>query len=128
MRFEFHDPAGAVSVSRAHAPRIDSLAGKTIGFLTNEQWQAHRMLPLLKELIEADFPSARVLPIDAFPAGNAEIPRRCARRASMPSSSATPPEGPAPQHAAVQPLGSKRKEFRRSRWDAPISSASSAMP
>jgi hypothetical protein len=75
MRFEFHDPAGAVAVSRPHASRVDSLAGKTIGFLTNEQWQAHRMLPLLKDLIEADFPSARVLPIDAFPAGNAEIPK-----------------------------------------------------
>lgn len=75
MRYEFHDPAGAASVSRPHAPRIESLAGKTVGFLTNEQWQAHRMLPLLKELIEADFPSARVLPLDAFPAGNAEIPK-----------------------------------------------------
>jgi hypothetical protein len=75
MRIEFHDPAGATAVSQPHAARVDTLAGKTVGFLSNEQWQAHRMLPLLKSLIESDFPGARVLPIDAFPQGNAEIPK-----------------------------------------------------
>ena len=75
MRFAFHDPAGALEVTQAHAARVPTLEGKTIGFLSNEQWQAHRMLPRLKALIEADFPDARVLPIDAFPQGNAEIPK-----------------------------------------------------
>ena len=75
MRFEFHDPAGTLEVTQSHAARINSLAGKRIGFLTNEQWQAHRMLPVLKSLIEKDFPGAEVLPIDAFPQGNAEIPK-----------------------------------------------------
>ncbi|RPI47506.1 MAG: hypothetical protein EHM59_04165 [Betaproteobacteria bacterium] len=74
MRFEFHDPTGTLEVTQSHAARIDTLAGKRIGFLTNEQWQAHRMLPLLKSLIENDFPGAEVLPIDRFPQGNAEIP------------------------------------------------------
>ena len=62
-------------MSQPHAARVGTLDGKTIGFLTNEQWQAHRMLPLLKSLIESDFPGARVLPIDAFAQGNAEIPK-----------------------------------------------------
>ena len=75
MRIEFHDPAGTLAPSQPHAARIDTLDGKTVGFLTNEQWQAHRMLPRLKELIEADFPPARVLAVDAFPSGNAEIPK-----------------------------------------------------
>jgi hypothetical protein len=75
MRMEFHDPAGTIAVSQPHAARVGTLAGKTIGFLSNEQWQAHRMLPLLKSLLESDFPGARVLPIDAFPQGNAEIPQ-----------------------------------------------------
>ena len=75
MRSEFHDPAGATAVSHPHAARLESIAGKTIGFLSNEQWQAHRMLPLIKSMIEADFPGARVLPVDAFPQGNAEIPK-----------------------------------------------------
>jgi hypothetical protein len=73
ITLEFHDPSGAVEVKRAHAPRVASLAGKRIGFVSNEQWQAYRTLPLLKSLLEADFPGVEVLPIDAFPQGNALI-------------------------------------------------------
>ena len=72
IKLEFHDPSGTVEVTRAHAPRVASLAGKRIGFVSNEQWQAYRM-PLLKGLLEADFPGIEVLPIDAFPQGNALI-------------------------------------------------------
>jgi hypothetical protein len=73
VNLEFYDPSGAVEVKRAHAARIDGLAGKRIGFVSNEQWQAYRMLPLLKRLLETDFPGVDVLPIDAFPQGNALI-------------------------------------------------------
>jgi hypothetical protein len=45
VSLEFHDPSGAVEV----------------------------MLPRLKALLEADFAGIEVLPIDAFPQGNAVI-------------------------------------------------------
>ena len=70
---EFYDPSGTLEVTQPHAPRLASLAGKRIGFVSNEQWQAYRMLPMLKELLEKDFPGIQVLPIDAFPQGNALI-------------------------------------------------------
>lgn len=70
---EFHDPSGAIEIQQPHASRIASLDGKRIGFVSNEQWQAYRMLPRLKSLLEADFPGIEVLPIDAFPQGNAVI-------------------------------------------------------
>ena len=73
VSLEFHDPSGAVEVKQPHAPRIAALDGKRIGFVSNEQWQAYRMLPKLKALLEADFPAIEVLPIDAFPQGNAVI-------------------------------------------------------
>ena len=73
IRLEFHDPSGAIEATASHAPRLASLAGKRIGFLSNEQWQAFRMLPLLKRMLEDDFPGTEVLPIDAFPQGNAHI-------------------------------------------------------
>jgi hypothetical protein len=73
VRLEFHDPSGAIGATEPHAPRLASLAGKRIGFLSNEQWQAYRTLPLLKSMLEADFPGTEVLPIDAFPQGNANI-------------------------------------------------------
>jgi hypothetical protein len=74
VKLEFHDPSGTLEVTQPHAPRLASLEGKRIGFVSNEQWQAYRMLPLLKELLEADFPGVRVLPLDSFPQGNTLIP------------------------------------------------------
>ena len=73
VNLEFHDPSGVLEVTQPHAPRLASLEGKRIGFVSNEQWQAYRMLPLVKEALEADIPGVTVLPIDAFPQGNAVI-------------------------------------------------------
>jgi hypothetical protein len=73
VRLSFHDPSGAIGAPLPHARRLASLAGRRIGFLSNEQWQAYRMLPLLKTMLEEDFSGTEVLPIDAFPQGNARI-------------------------------------------------------
>jgi hypothetical protein len=73
VQLEFHDPAGAIEITQSHAPRLDTLAGKKIGIVTNEQWQAFRTLPLLKSLFEKDFLDVKILPIDAYPQGNALI-------------------------------------------------------
>ena len=72
-KLEFYDPSGVIEVTVPHAKRLASLEGKRIGFVSNEQWQAYRMLPMLKELMEKDFPGIEVLPIDAYPQGNALI-------------------------------------------------------
>src|SRR5262252_7637639 len=73
ITIEFHDPSGRLEVTQPHAPRLDSLEGKRVGFVSNEQWQAYRMLPLLKGLLERDIAGIEVLPIDVFPQGNALI-------------------------------------------------------
>src|SRR5262245_29035059 len=73
VNLEFYDPSGAVAVKQAHAPRLASLEGKRIGFVSNDQWQAFRMFPLLKRVLEADIAGVDVLPVDAFPQGNAVI-------------------------------------------------------
>ena len=73
VKLEFHDPSGALEVTQPFAPRLKSLESKRIGFVSNEQWQAYRMLPLLKEMLEKDIPGIQVLPIDAFPQGNGLI-------------------------------------------------------
>ena len=73
VTLEFHDPSGTLEVTQAFAPRLDTLEGKRIGFVSNEQWQAYRMLPALKAMLEEDFPGVEVLPIDSFPQGNALI-------------------------------------------------------
>jgi|ERR1043166_131453 hypothetical protein len=73
VTLEFHDPSGTLEVTQPHAPRLASLAGKRIGFISNDQWQAYRILPIVKEMLETDFPSVEVLPFDAFPQGSAMI-------------------------------------------------------
>ena len=73
VKLNFYDPSGGIEVTQPHAPRLASLAGKRIGIVTNEQWQAFRTLPLLKAVLEQDFPGIEVLPLDAIPQGNARI-------------------------------------------------------
>lgn len=73
VTLEFHDPSGTLEVTQPFAPRVDTLEGKRIGFVSNDQWQAYRMLPLLKRMLEADFSNVEVLAVDAFPQGNARI-------------------------------------------------------
>ena len=52
---EFHDPSGTLEVNVPFANRLDTLEGKRIGIITNDQWQAYRMMPALKEFLAADF-------------------------------------------------------------------------
>jgi len=55
VELEFYDPSGRLEITHGHAPRLPTLNGKRIGMLSNEQWQAHRALPVL----ETDFPASR---------------------------------------------------------------------
>jgi hypothetical protein len=67
---EVFDPSGATEVTRLHAPRLQNLDGKTIGFLSNDMWQAHRMLPLLRNWISENYPDATLIAESEFPMGN----------------------------------------------------------
>src|SRR5580704_6299641 len=69
VELEFYDPSGRLEITQHFAPRLPSLSAKRIGILSNDQWQAHRTLPMLKALMESDFPGIEVLPIDTFPQG-----------------------------------------------------------
>ena len=42
VKIEFHDPSGSLAAAAPHAPRLSSLEGKRIGFVSNEQWQIGR--------------------------------------------------------------------------------------
>ena len=70
---EIFDPTGATEVISLHAPRIDTLAGKTVAFLSDDMWQAHRMLPLVREKLQEKYPDAIFIPETAFPMGTQQI-------------------------------------------------------
>ncbi len=69
ITLEFYDPSGNTEITQQHASRLNALAGKRIGFLSNDQWQAYRTLPLIKTLLEEDFPTCDLLPLETFPQG-----------------------------------------------------------
>lgn len=70
---EVFDPSGATEITRLHAARLGSLEGKTVALLSNDMWQAHRMLPMLRELLEARYGGITVIPETEFPMGNTLI-------------------------------------------------------
>ncbi len=70
---EVYDPAGAMEITQVHARRLDTLEGKTICELSNDTWQAHRVLPEVRRLLQERFPTARFIPYTEFPTGNEGI-------------------------------------------------------
>jgi len=67
---EIFDPSGATEITRLHAARLPSLEGKTVAMLSDDMWQSHRMLPMLKELLESKYDNITVIPETEFPMGN----------------------------------------------------------
>jgi hypothetical protein len=70
---EVYDPTGAMEIAETHAPRLDTLAGKTIAELSNDSWQAHRVMPEIRRLLQERFPTAKFIPYTEFPKGNEGI-------------------------------------------------------
>lgn len=69
VTLEVYDPSGAIEVTQVHAPRLDTLAGKTICEFSNGSWQATRTFPLIRELLQNQFPDATIVPYSEFPTG-----------------------------------------------------------
>ena len=70
---ELIDPTGSTEVTHLHAARLGGLRGKTVAMLSDDMWQTHRMLPLLKQRLEARFDDIRILPETQFPMGTHAI-------------------------------------------------------
>ncbi len=62
IRLKVHNPTGGSETTVLHAPRLDSLAGKTICELSNADWGYDRIFPVVRELLRKQFPTARILP------------------------------------------------------------------
>lgn len=65
-----YDPTGAFEVTQTFAPRLPDLNGKTICELSNDSWETYRTFPVIRELLQRQFPTAKFIPWDQFPHGN----------------------------------------------------------
>ena len=62
---EVYDPSGATDVTVSFAERLDTLEGKKIALLSNEMWQSHRMLDLLKQRLQERYRDISLVHIPA---------------------------------------------------------------
>ena len=66
---EFHHPGGASEIEHIHARRLESLAGKTVAVVSDDMWQTHRMLPLLRQELTGRIEGIRFIPETDLPSG-----------------------------------------------------------
>ena len=69
VTLEVYDPTGRVEVTQVHAPRLDTLEGKTICELSAEQWGTWRTFPEIRKHLQELFPTATFIPYTEFPKG-----------------------------------------------------------
>ncbi len=69
VTLEVHDPTGRVEVASMHAPRLDTLEGKTICELSTDRWGTWRTFPEIRRHLQELFPTARFIPHTEFPKG-----------------------------------------------------------
>jgi hypothetical protein len=62
VTFMLYNPNGASEITSLHASRLADLHGKTICEIANAQWQYDRTFPLIRELLQKQFPTAKIIP------------------------------------------------------------------
>ncbi len=58
------DPTGAYEVSVLHAARLADLNGKTICELSDYNWEWQATFPVIRELLQKQFPTITIVPWD----------------------------------------------------------------
>ena len=70
-----YDPTGSIEITQVYAPRLDSLEGKTIAFISDDAWEDDRTFDLIKDLFAEKYPTTTILMQDNFPHGIDSITR-----------------------------------------------------
>ena len=78
VQLEVYNPAGNTQAVESHAPRLDTLAGKTICELSNGEWGSQRIFPAVRESLQKRFPDAKIIPFTEFPVGTEKIDNEAA--------------------------------------------------
>jgi hypothetical protein len=64
-----YDPTGAFQVTSLFAPRLADLNGKTICEMSDKMWQDFRTFPLIRGILQKQFPTAKFIPYTEIPMG-----------------------------------------------------------
>ncbi len=58
------DPSGAYEVTNLHAPRLSTLNDKVVCEVSSYNWEWDRTFPVIRELLQKQFPTVKVVPWD----------------------------------------------------------------
>ncbi len=70
VTLEVYDPTGAIEVTQLFAPRVKDLNGCTICEVSDDLWETDRTFPVIRELLQKQFPTAKIITYDKFPKGS----------------------------------------------------------
>ena len=62
VTLKMYNPTGAIETTQLNAPRLDTLAGKTICELSNGNWEYDRIFPTVRKLLQKQFPTVNIVP------------------------------------------------------------------
>lgn len=67
VTLEVFNPTGATEVTELFVPRLADLHGKTICELDDGLWESNRTFPVINQLLQRQFPTAKIVPYTEFP-------------------------------------------------------------
>jgi hypothetical protein len=73
VTLEVYNPTGLLELSQLHAPRLDSLEGKTICELSDLIWRDTETFPIIRDLLQERYPDLTIIPYTELPMGKYNI-------------------------------------------------------
>jgi hypothetical protein len=73
QRLSVLNPGGTLEVVQSHATRLGSLAGRTIGELSNGVWEDQRTFEAIRAELMKRLPGTKFVPFSEFPIGSEQI-------------------------------------------------------
>jgi hypothetical protein len=73
VTLKVYDPTGAFEVTQTFSPRLADLSGKTICELSNNSWEHNRTFPAITQLLQNQFPTAKIIAYDQLPSGMSTV-------------------------------------------------------
>ena len=73
VAFEVYSPTGAIEITQLFSPRLPNLDGKVICEISNDSWETHRTFPAIREHLQRQYPTTKIIPYTEFPLGKMEL-------------------------------------------------------
>lgn len=73
ITLNLYNPAGTTNTSQLHAPRLNTLEGKTICELSNASWEYNRIFPVIREQLRKLYPTLKIIPYEETISNKSDI-------------------------------------------------------